>query len=187
MGVRAETPACGVTDLERMRETFGKLMPEMPPINGALQMSIVARNTGDWSIAVRCKTVASWNLHAVLPSGLDFFILLSSASGLADVKGQTNYDAENTYEDALTRHRVSLGEKAASLYLSAMMDDGIVAEDRNLLNRILGYDALDPITRPAFYSIRIALPRGRDLCRGCHPEAGQVPGNDAGRSTIKQH
>lgn len=97
--------------------------------------------------------MASWNLHAVLPSGLDFFILLSSASGLADIKGQTNYDAENTYEDALTRHRVSLGEKAASLYLSAMMDDGIVAEDRNLLNRILAYDALDPITRPAFYSI----------------------------------
>lgn len=42
-GVRVETPACDVTDLERMRETFGKLMPEMPPINGALQMSIVAR------------------------------------------------------------------------------------------------------------------------------------------------
>ncbi|KAG8412207.1 Type I Iterative PKS [Metarhizium acridum] len=42
-GVRVETPACDVTDLEGMRETFGKLMPEMPPIKGALQMSVIAR------------------------------------------------------------------------------------------------------------------------------------------------
>ncbi|KID86033.1 Beta-ketoacyl synthase [Metarhizium guizhouense ARSEF 977] len=136
--VRVETPACDVTDLKRMKETFVKLMPEMPP-----DCLFDDLEYDDWPIAVRCKTVGSWNLHAVLPSGLDFFILLSSASGLADIKGQTNYDC-----GFWTGRRKGSG---------------------------------------AFCSIRIALPRGRDLCRGCHPEAGQVPGNDAGRSTIKQH
>lgn len=42
-GVRVETPACDVTDLERMKETFAKLAAEMPQIRGACQMSIVAR------------------------------------------------------------------------------------------------------------------------------------------------
>ncbi|QLI74283.1 uncharacterized protein G6M90_00g111910 [Metarhizium brunneum] len=65
-GVRVETPACDIRDLERTRETFGKLMPEMPSTKGALQMSIVDclfddLEYDDWSIAVRCKTVRLWS------------------------------------------------------------------------------------------------------------------------------
>jgi NAD(P)-dependent dehydrogenase (short-subunit alcohol dehydrogenase family) len=41
--VRVETPACDVTDLTRLRETFTRLCADMPPIKGVCQMSIVAR------------------------------------------------------------------------------------------------------------------------------------------------
>jgi hypothetical protein len=42
-GVRVETPACDVTQLEAMQNLFEKLSAEMPPIKGVFQMSIVAR------------------------------------------------------------------------------------------------------------------------------------------------
>ncbi|KAB8249709.1 KR domain-containing protein [Aspergillus flavus] len=108
MGVRVETPACDVTDINAMRAVFNKLMPEMPPIKGVIQASIIAR---------------------------------------------ANYDAGNTYEDAIARYRVSIGEKAVSFDLGAMADDGILAEDKALLSRVHGYGALDLIKRETFYGM----------------------------------
>ena len=107
----------------------------------------------DWRVAVDCKSIGSWNLHSVLPSGMNFFIILSSASGLAGIKGQTNYDAGNVYEDNIARYRVSNGEKAVSLDLGAMQDDGILAENPELLNRVLGYGTLEAITQTKFFAL----------------------------------
>lgn len=42
-GVRVEAPACDITDLDAMKEVFGRLSSSMPPIKGVVQMSIVAR------------------------------------------------------------------------------------------------------------------------------------------------
>lgn len=84
---------------------------------------------------------------------MDFFILLSSVSALAGLKGQTSYDAGNTYEDALARYRVSLGEKTTSLDLGAMVDDGFLAENPTLLNRVLAYGTLEPMTRRKFHTM----------------------------------
>ena len=106
-----------------------------------------------WKPAVDCKALGSWNLHSVLPSGMDFFILLASASGVAGLRGQTSYNAGNTYEDAFARYRVSQGEKAISLDLGAMIDDGILAENPDLLDRVLGYSTLEPISRQKYSDI----------------------------------
>jgi len=84
---------------------------------------------------------------------MDFFILLASASGVGGLRGQTNYNAGNTYEDALARYRVSQGEKAISLDLGAMTDDGILAEHPDLLDRVLGYGTLEPISRQQYFNI----------------------------------
>ncbi|KAF2686893.1 putative polyketide synthase [Lentithecium fluviatile CBS 122367] len=159
-GVRVETPACDITQLPAMQILFQKLSTEMPPIRGVFQMSIVAKdclfkdlNYDSWKPAVECKTVGSWNLHQVLPRGMDFFIILASASGLAGVRGQTNYNAGNVYEDAFARHRVSHGEKTVALDLGAMLEDGILAENPRLLKRVLAYGVLAPITRQNFFGI----------------------------------
>jgi hypothetical protein len=179
-GVRVETPACDVTDLTKMQEVLGSLMANMPPVKGCVQSSIVARvslfiisaslfsqltfllaqdalfdstSYDDWYVAVNCKTVGTWNLHTVLPSGMDFFILLASASGLAGIRGQANYNAGNCYEDAFARYRVAHGEKAVSFDLAAMRDDGILAETPELLNRVLGYGTLQPISRRTYHTL----------------------------------
>lgn len=62
------------------------------------------------------------NLHSLLPKDLDFFILLSSMSGIIGNSGQSNYCAGNTYEDALARHRRALGLAVTSLNIGLVTD-----------------------------------------------------------------
>ncbi|KAJ5692411.1 reducing type I polyketide synthase [Penicillium macrosclerotiorum] len=159
-GVHVEAPACDVADTVRLKEVFAFLTGKMPPIKGCIQGSMVRRDElfenmsyDSWKTAVECKTVGSWNLHTLLPKGMDFFILLSSASGLVGLRGQTNYAAGNTYEDAIARFRVAQGEKAISLDLGAMIDDGLLAENPELLNRVLTYGSLNPVRREQLFAI----------------------------------
>lgn len=77
---------------------------------------------------IKPKVQGSWNLHKHLPQHLDFFVLLSSVAGVTGSRGQSNYAAGNTYQDALARHRVSLGEKCISLDLGPILSIGFAAE-----------------------------------------------------------
>lgn len=86
----------------------------------------------DWDAGVKSKVHGLWNFHSLLPRGLDFFILLSSASGIFGSGGQANYAAGNTYMDALAHHRVAQGEKAVSLDIGWMAGEGVVAENEAL-------------------------------------------------------
>lgn len=49
----------------------------------------------DFKVPLSSKVDGSWNLHTLLPSGLDFFILLAEVSGACGTHGQTNYAAAN--------------------------------------------------------------------------------------------
>lgn len=86
----------------------------------------------DWTTTVSSKVDSSWNLHTLLPQNLDFFILLSSISGVVGNIGQSNYAAGNTFQDALCLHRLSRGKKAACLRLGLMADIGIISEKDDL-------------------------------------------------------
>lgn len=101
-------------------------------------------SVGDWHTAVRPKVQASWHLHEVLPKELDFFILLSSASGIVGNRGQSNYSAGNSYQDALARYRVMNGLKATALDLGMIMSVGFVAENADLIIhlRAAGFEAM---------------------------------------------
>jgi acyl carrier protein len=100
----------------------------------------------DWHAAVRPKVQASWNLHEALPKDLDFFILLSSSSGMVGNRGQANYSAGNSYQDALARHRVLNGLKATSLDLGTILSVGFIAEntdaDLNTDRRSRGFSSM---------------------------------------------
>lgn len=77
---------------------------------------------------MRPKVHGSWNLHNLLPQDLDFFLLLSSVSGITGSRGQTNYAAGNTFLDALAKYRVAQGQRCISLDLGSILDIGIAAE-----------------------------------------------------------
>ena len=95
----------------------------------------------DWELSSRSKVLGSWNLHAALPPDLDFFVLISSLHGIFGGRAQANYSAGNTFKDALAHHRISRRQKAVSIDLGLMADEGFAAENEHLLKsmRRLGH------------------------------------------------
>ena len=159
-GIRVEAPPCDVVDAVALKAVLDRCTVDMPPIKGCIQGSMVLRDSlfekmscSDWKVATDCKTLGSWNLHNILPSGLDFFVMLSSASGVVGLRGQANYAAGNTFMDGLARYRVARGQKAVSLDLGAMTEDGLLSEDPEFLNRVLAYGTLEGISRKQFSAI----------------------------------
>ncbi|KAE9965587.1 hypothetical protein BLS_007521 [Venturia inaequalis] len=90
----------------------------------------------DFTAALAPKVAGSWNLHSLLPTTLDFFILLASGSGIVGNPGQANYAAGNTYQDALARYRTANGLKATSLDLGMILSVGFVAENPELMTKL---------------------------------------------------
>ena len=107
----------------------------------------------DWKTSVNPKVQGSWNLHSLLPTGMDFFILLSSISGIVGNAGQANYAAGNTYMDSLARYRIAQGERAVALDLGAMLGHGVLAEDDTLRERLLKGGLLSGVTPALMYGL----------------------------------
>ena len=59
---------------------------------------------------------------------MDFFVMLSSLVGVIGHKGQENYAAGNTFQDALAHHRVSQGLRAMTIDISWLLNAGFLAE-----------------------------------------------------------
>ncbi|KAI0840156.1 KR-domain-containing protein [Hypoxylon sp. FL0890] len=123
-GVHVIAPKCDVSSTETM-----------PPIKGCINAAMVLQDAvfdnmtlEQWEGTIRSKIQTSWNLDQLLPSSLDFFILLSSLSGVYGSPAQSNYAAGCTFQDALARHRIMRGQKAVSLNLGWMRTIGIIAE-----------------------------------------------------------
>lgn len=135
-GVDARTFACDITKEEDVARMLVECSRQMPPVKGLVQCAMVLRDTifekmthDDWSTGTRVKINGTWNLHSLVPKDLDFFIMLSSISGVIGNGGQANYNAGNVFQDTLAHHRHSLGLKGTSLDLGAVIDVGYLAAD----------------------------------------------------------
>ena len=107
----------------------------------------------NWKACITPKVQGSWNLHKHLPSGMHFFILLSSACGVFGNGGQANYAAGNAYQDALARHRIACGERAAALDIGALLSEGFLAENESSLQRSIRSGILPPMTLADFFAL----------------------------------
>ncbi len=98
----------------------------------------------DFQTAIKPKVQGSWNLHDLLPSDLDFFVLLSSAAGVTGNRGQANYCIGNTYQDALAQYRVNKGLKGVALDLGMILSVGFAAENDDVMGnlRASGFSAI---------------------------------------------
>ncbi|KAJ0123263.1 polyketide synthase 10 [Diaporthe amygdali] len=138
-GVKALALAVDICNERSLRQAFANIC--MPPVKGAVQCAAVVADAvwesmsyEDWTAATNPKITGSWNLHNVLPHDMDFFVLLSSASGVIGNRGQANYAAGNCFQDALAHHRASLGLKnSVSLDLGPVMGAGMLEEDEKTL------------------------------------------------------
>ncbi|CAN8104204.1 unnamed protein product [Discula destructiva] len=69
---------------------------------------------------------------------MDFFLMLSSISGVLGLVSQANYGAGNTFQDALARHRTAEGLPAVAIDLPAVSQVGVVtgSDDTSMRGRI---------------------------------------------------
>jgi hypothetical protein len=107
----------------------------------------------EWRQATRPKVQGSRNLHKALPTGMDFFILLSSVAGVFGNTGQSSYCAGNTYQDALARYRTSIGEKALSIDVGVVLGEGYVAENHQVMDRLMRLNLFQPNTLVEIFAI----------------------------------
>ena len=90
----------------------------------------------DYDATTRPKVAGTWNLHNLLPKDLDFFIMLSSTSGIIGNASQAQYAAASTFLDAFANYRNTLGLPAVSLDLGVILDVGYVAENEKLMKAL---------------------------------------------------
>lgn len=104
----------------------------------AYQDSIVEHMSHqDFVTAIHPKVQGTWNLHRQFASSeLDFFVMLSSLTGVAGNSSQANYAAGGAFQDALARHRASKGLAAVSLDLGMVGSVGYVAETEGVVERL---------------------------------------------------
>lgn len=101
----------------------------------------------DWIAATKSKVQGSWNLHTLLPPKMDFFILASSMTGIVGQATQINYAAGNTFQDALAKYRISIGERAVSLNLGVIGTGvGLLAARDDLVKRLNSTGLYSPMT-----------------------------------------
>jgi NADPH:quinone reductase-like Zn-dependent oxidoreductase/NAD(P)-dependent dehydrogenase (short-subunit alcohol dehydrogenase family) len=134
-GADVRAPLCDIADRAQLEKTLQELN-NMPPIKGCIQTAMVMRDSSfanmtidDWHASLAPKLTGSWNLHQLLPSDLDFFVMFSSSTGIMGSFGQSNYTAGNTFQDALAAHRVQHGQRAHAIAMSMVVGVGWVAEN----------------------------------------------------------
>lgn len=142
-GAKVATPSCDVCDIDALKAAIESCMQAgMPPVKGCIQASMVLRDAAfagmtheAWQAATAPKVQGTWNLHTALPKGMEFFVTLSSVCGIVGSRGQANYGAGNTFQDALVRYRVSIGERAVALDLGPLFSMGVMTEDVDMRQR----------------------------------------------------
>lgn len=107
----------------------------------------------DWKTSLSPKIEGTWNLHTLLPQDLDFFVLLSSVSGIIGMGGQTNYAAGNAFQDAMVHYRMSRGQKAVSLDLGPMLSNGFLAENEELMDRFMRNGNLSGVSQQDLFAL----------------------------------
>ena len=90
----------------------------------------------DYAAAIRPKVHGTWNLHNLLPKDMDFFIMLSSTSGIIGNASQANYAAGSTFLDAFSDYRRALGLPAVTIDLGVILGVGYVAENQDLASKL---------------------------------------------------
>ncbi|KAH8811665.1 putative polyketide synthase [Xylogone sp. PMI_703] len=152
-GCNVAVYSCDVSDAGQLKRVIKKCAESMPPIRGVIQAAMSLKDSifeqmpyNSYVEALYPKVLGTWNIHEVFSGvALDFFIMLSSAAGIAGNSGQANYAAGSTFLDAIARYRASRGIPGVTLDLGVIGGVGYVSENRELASRLekLGHVAID--------------------------------------------
>ncbi|KAL4922406.1 hypothetical protein BDW62DRAFT_197082 [Aspergillus aurantiobrunneus] len=138
-----ELQACGAEaqivqgDVEILEDVEKAIQQARYPIRGVVQGAL-SLNDGlfeslsleGFQATVGPRVTGTLNLHQALKdSPLDFFEMWSSWTAIFGTATQCNYLASNTFMDAFSRYRQSLGLPGSSVSLSQISGIGVVSHD----------------------------------------------------------
>ncbi|KAK5996188.1 Highly reducing polyketide synthase lcsB [Cladobotryum mycophilum] len=153
-----------ISDVERVVRSAAM------PIAGVINLTLVLRDAGiggmsfdDWQQAVAPKVQGTWNLHHAIKDKLDFFILCSSYSAVVGQWGQSNYAAANTFLDAFAQYRHRQGLAASVIDIGVMGDVGVVARNRNALDRFQNSGIFLLKERDLLNAVNLAMQRSAPI------------------------
>ncbi|KAL8782461.1 MAG: hypothetical protein Q9213_005355 [Squamulea squamosa] len=139
LGATVEAVACDVADVEKLATALDYCSKVLPPVRGVIQGAMVLQDAiflnmtiPKFFAALDPKIKGSKNLHEYFLSrsvDLDFFVMLSSLSGINGNGSQTNYAPGNTYQDALAHHRVAMSLPALAIDVGFVTDVGWSVEN----------------------------------------------------------
>ncbi|RMZ82271.1 hypothetical protein DV738_g1896, partial [Chaetothyriales sp. CBS 135597] len=145
-GCRVQPISCDVSSADSLSAALRTCEQNgFPPTRGVIQGAMVLQDSifeqmswDDWQICVQPKVKGTFNLHNEFsqPGTLDFFVMLSSLSGILGFASQANYAAAGAYQDALARWRQAHGLPGVSLDLGAVKGVGYVAETAGVADRM---------------------------------------------------
>ena len=144
-GCRVEAISCDVSIAGHLAQAVRACSRNLPPIRGVIQGAMVLQDSvfeqmtlADWQTCIGPKVHGTRNLHVQWsqPGSLDFFIMLSSFSGILGLVSQANYAAGSAYQDALAHWRQARGLPGVSLDLGAVKGVGYVAETVGVADRM---------------------------------------------------
>lgn len=206
IGCRVKAISCDVSDPADLSRALCICKEEgLPPVKGVVQGAMVLQDSileqmtiADYKAAVRPKVDGTWNLHREFEhADLDFFVMLSSISGLMGLASQSNYSAGGAYEDAVARWRVTQGLPAVSIDLGAVKAVGYVAETTNVAARVerVGHRLLDEELVLGALESAILSPYDAQIILGINsgpghhwdPDGESQVGRDARFQALKYH
>ncbi|XZE18095.1 SDR family NAD(P)-dependent oxidoreductase [Pirellulaceae bacterium SH449] len=166
-GTKVLAVACDASDRSAIRDLFGRIDRELPPLKGIIHSAaeiidqpIAEIDLVSLSSVMQNKAEAAWVLHEETQNlSLDHFILYSSAANLVGNSRQSIYSAANGFLNGLAFLRRRMNLPATSINWGAIGDVGIVARDEKLENflRYVGLSGMD--SWEALDYLRLAMVR----------------------------
>ncbi|KAL8718899.1 MAG: hypothetical protein Q9225_004024 [Loekoesia sp. 1 TL-2023] len=166
---------CDIPNAESLTQVKEDCARVLPPVHGVIQAAMLLRDAvfermtfGQCKGTASGKVAGSINLHNLFKD-LDFFIMLSSLTGILGNASQANYTAGGTFQDALAQYRTVNGLPALSIDLGMVKSMGYVAEATGVSERLikLGYTSVeeDEVLRLIEPGIKTPYRRGERSCQ----------------------
>ncbi|WP_345326201.1 thioester reductase domain-containing protein [Novipirellula rosea] len=126
-----------VTKAEDVQRVIEQIQTDAPVLKGVVHAAMVLDDAfiadldeARFAKVLNPKMLGAWNLHvATRDVPLDHFICFSSFSNLVGATKQANYNAGNSFLDAMAHHRRASGLPALTLNWGALLDAGFVARN----------------------------------------------------------
>lgn len=142
-GCVVEVRNCDVTDSNALAQLLEQSVADGgSPVRGVIQGAMVLASSllqgmsfEQWVRATRPKVQATLNLHQHCRN-VDFFIMLSSITGVVGSASQANYTAGNTFQDMFARWRHAQGLPAITIDLGLITDIRWGAAEESLRGRL---------------------------------------------------